>query len=68
VLAGCTLAGGAVGITVDTRGLGLAMLFAFVAGALVLNVIKEELPEVDESRFAAFLVGAVVYAVLLLLT
>lgn len=67
VLAVATLLGGAVGFWTDIGGIPLAMLFAFVAGALVLNVIKEELPALDESRFAAFLVGVVASSVLLLL-
>jgi hypothetical protein len=43
------------------------VLFAFLAGGIVLNVIKEELPEERESRFPAFVVGTGGYAVLLLL-
>lgn len=42
------------------------LALAFLAGSVVLNVLKEELPEERQSRFWAFAVGAVVYAVLLL--
>lgn len=41
--------------------------FAFLAGGMILNVLKEELPEERESRFTAFLSGAAGYAALLLL-
>lgn len=44
----------------------IALLFAFIAGGIVLNVLKEELPEERDSRFWAFVLGATVYATLLL--
>ena len=44
----------------------LAVLFAFLAGGVILNVIKEELPEEQESLFWAFALGAALYTVLLL--
>lgn len=66
ILAGGTLAGSALGLATGVSGLGLTMLFGFVSGALVLNVIKEELPEIDENRFAAFALGVGAYTVVLL--
>jgi hypothetical protein len=47
--------------------LAVSLLLAFLAGAIVLNVIKEELPAERESRFWAFGVGVVGYTVVLLL-
>ena len=44
----------------------LAVLFAFLAGGVILNVIKEELPEEQESLFWAFALGAALYTALLL--
>jgi zinc transporter ZupT len=44
----------------------IALLFAFLAGGVILNVLKEELPEERQSRFWAFTLGAGFYAVLLL--
>ncbi len=38
---------------------------AFLAGGVVLNVLKEELPERRRSRFSAFVFGAAGYALLL---
>ncbi len=43
-------------------------MFAFLAGGVVLNVLKEELPEDRKSRFSAFAVGSAAYAALLLTT
>lgn len=45
----------------------VAMLFAFLAGGVVLNVLKEELPEERKSRFTPFAFGVIFYAILLLL-
>lgn len=42
------------------------MLFAFLAGSVVLNVIKEELPSERRSRFASFAAGVLGYSVVLL--
>ena len=42
------------------------MLFAFQAGGVVMNVLKEELPEERESRFWAFALGAALYSAVLL--
>lgn len=67
LLAGATLLGGIVGAVVEVGGLPLSMLFGFVAGAIVFNVVKEELPGVDQSRFAAFATGAAAYTLVLLL-
>lgn len=46
--------------------LALAAITAFLAGGIVLNVLKEELPEERESRFWAFALGATSYATILL--
>jgi hypothetical protein len=40
--------------------------FAFLAGGVVLNVLKEELPDGRESRFLPFLAGPGACAALLL--
>ncbi|WP_224449387.1 hypothetical protein [Haloprofundus salilacus] len=66
LLAGAVLGGWVVGELVGLSEVNLALLFAFLAGGVVLNVIKEELPEQRQSNFVAFVVGAAGYAVLLL--
>jgi hypothetical protein len=37
-----------------------------LAGGVIMNVLKEELPEEHESRFWAFALGAALYSVILL--
>lgn len=44
----------------------ISALFALPAGGIILNVVKEELPEERKSNFGAFGGGATVYAGLLL--
>ena len=50
----------------DTSEVLLAVLFAFLAGGVIMSFLKEELPEERESSFCAFALGATLYAVLLL--
>ncbi|MFG0328972.1 MAG: hypothetical protein ACF8PN_03645 [Phycisphaerales bacterium] len=61
IAAGMTLA---LLTTVEAETLLCAV--AFLAGGVMLNVIKEELPEERESRWWAFAAGAGAYATLLL--
>lgn len=66
MLATAVLAGWAVGLLSEISEAALAVLFAFLAGGVVMNVLKEELPEERESRFWAFVLGAGLYAGVLL--
>jgi zinc transporter ZupT len=60
-------AGWIVGYLTEISEAAIAVLVAFLAGGVVLNVLKEELPEERESSFLAFLLGAASYAALLLI-
>ena len=66
VLAGGVLAGTAVGLATAVSEVTVSSLFALLAGGIILNVVKEELPEERRSNFWAFGAGAGAYAVLLL--
>jgi hypothetical protein len=44
----------------------IPMLVAFLAGGVILNVLKEELPQERASRFSAFAAGVLLYGALLL--
>lgn len=67
LLAAAVLAGYAVGLVADVSEFVITVLFAFLAGGIILNVLKEELPEERESRFGAFALGAAGYSALLLI-
>jgi hypothetical protein len=66
LLAAAPVAGWLLGLRVTLPPAALAAAFALLAGSVLLNVLKEELPEERESRFWAFAAGAAAYAALLL--
>ncbi|WP_040285352.1 hypothetical protein [Sporosarcina koreensis] len=67
LLAVSIFAGWLAGALFEVNDVLLSVLSAFLAGGVVLNVMKEELPEERESSFPAFFAGLAGYAVLLLL-
>ncbi len=66
ILASAVLAGWTVGIITGIHELVLAGLFSFLSGGVLLNVMREELPEDRDSRFWAFALGAGVYTIVIL--
>jgi hypothetical protein len=66
ILAAAILLGWLAGWLLEVPRPTVDGLFAFLAGGVVLNVMKEELPEERKSRFDAFLLGALAYGALLL--
>ncbi|WP_123538547.1 hypothetical protein [Halosimplex salinum] len=66
VLAGAVLVGAAVGAVTELHRLHLGLLFAFLAGAIVLRVVHEELPAKRVGTFWAFAAGVAAYSALLL--
>lgn len=67
LLAAAIFAGWAIGITWKVNENIIAVLFALLAGGVILNVMKEELPEERESNFWAFAAGLAGYTLLLML-
>lgn len=67
VLAAAIVSGWLVGTVSGGSEIVIHLLYAFIAGAVVLNVMKEELPKEREARFTAFATGAGAYTALLLL-
>lgn len=66
ILAGAIATGWAIGVGTEIPEAGIAILFAFLSGGIILNTLKEELPAERQSRFWAFLTGAFIYTVVLL--
>jgi len=66
VLAGAVLLGWTVALFGEVSEAAIGVLLAFLAGGVVLNVLKEELPAERESRFWPFALGVAVYTALLL--
>jgi hypothetical protein len=67
ILAASIITGWVIGQTLKLNPAAIATVWALVAGGIILNVLKEELPEERESDFGTFLVGAVGYSALLLI-
>lgn len=59
--------GWVIGAFTEINILVISILTAFIAGGVILNVMKEELPEERESSFPAFFSGMLGYTLLLLL-
>jgi len=66
LLAVAIVAGWGAGLATTIGEGAIGSLFAFLAGGVVLNVLKEELPEERKSRFVPFALGAGATAALLL--
>ena len=65
MLAAAPFAGLGLAAVVELPEFALALVVAFLGGGVILNVLKEELPEERQSRFWAFALGAAGYAALL---
>ena len=66
LLAGAVVVGWILGAFTEISEAALAVLIGFLAGGVILNVLKEELPEERRSRFSAFVLGAAACSTLLL--
>lgn len=66
VLAAAIILGTVIGTFAKIPDVATSALVAVLAGGVILNVLKEELPEERRSRFTPFLLGAAAYAGLLL--
>lgn len=66
LLAAAVLLGWLLALFGEASEAVLALLLAFLAGGVILNVLKEELPAERESRFWPFAFGTAAYTALLL--
>lgn len=66
IVAAAVMVGWGLGVAAALPDLVIGFLLAFLAGGIVLNVLKEELPEERQSRFWPFAGGMAGYAALLL--
>jgi hypothetical protein len=67
LLAAAIVLGWTAGVMFSVSPAATASLSAFLAGGVVLNVLKEELPAEKQSRFVPFVLGTAGYGFLLLL-
>lgn len=67
LLAAAILIGWVFGLLSEVSELTVSILTALLAGGIILNVMKEELPEERESSFVSFCLGVAGYSILLLI-
>lgn len=66
LLGAAIVAGWLVGVATEISAAATGVLIAFLAGGVVMNVMKEELPGHGARGFVPFAMGAAVYSLLLL--
>ncbi len=66
ILVGGILIGWIAGTTMDVPKNIKIILFSFLAGGIIVNTIREEMPSGKENRYWPFFVGAVSYTILLI--
>lgn len=66
VLAGMALLGWGMGLLFALPGHILALLLAFISGAIIMNSLIMELPSGKDGRFLPFMAGGLVYGLILL--
>lgn len=66
IMAGAVLLGWLLGLGVELPAAPLSLVFAFLAGSVVMNVMKEELPEDRQARFGPFFAGTALYGAVLI--
>jgi zinc transporter ZupT len=62
-----TVTGWGIGATTRVNENTLALWFSFVAGAIVINAIREELPGSQHGRFWPFLAGSMIFVLIMLI-
>ena len=65
LLAVAIFVGWSVGAFIEIKDVVVSLLTAFLAGGIILNVMKDELPEEQKSNLPAFLIGILSYTLLL---
>jgi hypothetical protein len=68
ILTGAIAAGFLASLVTHVSEPAVAVITSFLAGGVILNVMKEELPEEKESRFGTFAAGSILAAALLLVS
>ena len=61
LLSVAVIVGWVAGTFLDIPDVAMSVAVAFVAGGIMLNALKEELPEERQGRFLPFLLGAALY-------
>ncbi|ELS01858.1 hypothetical protein Xen7305DRAFT_00015650 [Xenococcus sp. PCC 7305] len=66
-LVGAIVLGAVIGQAVHLNEAAIAIIWSFLTGSIILNVLKRELPDEKDTCFKSFLAGVVLFSILLLL-
>ncbi|MEM9244803.1 MAG: hypothetical protein AAGA67_03530 [Cyanobacteria bacterium P01_F01_bin.153] len=66
ILTGAILAGAIIGRSLHLDEAAIAIIWSFMAGSIILNILGHELPDEHKSCFGSFTVGAAIYSGLIL--
>ncbi|MFB5661794.1 hypothetical protein [Alteribacillus sp. HJP-4] len=64
ILAAGILSGWLLGVFVSMPDYALGIVFAFISGAMILNVLKKELPSEHNAHFRTFLLSSIGYTLI----
>lgn len=67
IITSAILLGWLTGVLTEIPEVYISLIFAFIAGGVIMNVLKEELPEERKSNFWYFAIGITGYTALLLM-
>jgi hypothetical protein len=67
LLTAAIMVGAIVGQSLHLGEAGILLVWSFLAGSIILNILKHELPDETQSCFFSFATGAALYTTLLLL-
>ena len=65
-LVGAIILGAIIGQVAHLNEAAIALIWSFLAGSIILNVLKRELPDEKETCFGSFISGTALFATLLL--
>lgn len=64
--AAASISGWFIGVLLYVNHTVMLILFAFLSGGIILNIIREEIPEQRQSNYWGFFCGAIVYSLILI--
>ncbi len=67
ILVTSLIAGWLISVITTIPQVYVGIIFSFIAGGIIMNVMKEELPKERESNLGAFIVGVIFYGAVLIL-
>ncbi|MEM9217774.1 MAG: hypothetical protein AAGD25_25970 [Cyanobacteria bacterium P01_F01_bin.150] len=68
ILTAAIMVGAIAGQAIHLNEAALSIIWSFLAGSIIFNILKHELPDEKKSCFGSFTTGAGIYTLLLLLT